>query len=181
MAGIIDSYAVTPTISDGRLSSVHRFGMGQSFTGNGATLGSAKMWLRRKLSPTGNLVFKIYAHSGTFGTNGIPTGAALAVSGNLDVSTIATVQTEYELFFTGANQIVLTNGTNYFLTAEYSGGNSTNYLDTGNVAAGHAGAGNPAGMSTLSVWTTYNPSAEDIPFTVLDNTSPSTRRVFIIA
>ena len=60
--------------------------VGQSFTGNGLILNSAEFYLKKKGSPTGNAVVKIYAHSGTYGTSSVPTGSALATSDNFDVS-----------------------------------------------------------------------------------------------
>ncbi len=61
---------------------------GQSFTGDGKILDSCKFYLKKVGSPTGMAVATIYAHTGTFGNGGKPTGSPLATSDNFDVSTL---------------------------------------------------------------------------------------------
>ncbi|MFA5764331.1 MAG: LamG-like jellyroll fold domain-containing protein, partial [archaeon] len=102
--------------------------LGQSFTGDGGTLNSATFQMNKTGSPIGNLVFKIYGHSGVFGTSSISNGTVLATSESINVSTLNAALMDVTLSFIGANKIVLTNGTNYVLTSEYSGGDSSNYL-----------------------------------------------------
>lgn len=103
--------------------------VGQSFTGNGETLDLCKFYLEKMGSPTGNAVAKVYAHAGTFGSGGLPTGAVLATSDNFDVSTLSGIGKNLEtLTFTGANKITLTNGTKYFITLEYDNGDAGNYV-----------------------------------------------------
>lgn len=127
--------------------------VGQSFTGTGGTLGKTKFYLKKTGTPTGNAVSKIYAHSGIFGTNSIPTGAALATSDNLDVSTLTTSYVLKTLTFSGGNQIVLTNGTNYVVTIEYQGGDGSNHTDSGSdvISPTHAGNESTLDGSTWSV------------------------------
>jgi hypothetical protein len=62
-------------------------------------------------------VAKLYAATGSFPAV-LGTGAALATSGPLDITTISTAGGRYELFFTGANRYVLVNGTNYVIAFE---------------------------------------------------------------
>jgi hypothetical protein len=62
--------------------------LGQSFTGNGLVLNSATFRIIKNNSPTGNIYAKIYAHTGTFGTSSVPTGAALAISAAYDAATV---------------------------------------------------------------------------------------------
>lgn len=106
--------------------------------------------LRKVGSPTGNLVAKIYAHSGTFGTSSIPTGAALATSVNIDVATLTTAYQEIEIGF--ATQFEMVASTNYVIAFEYTGSTSdTNHVEIEGAAAGsHAG-----NLATLvgAVWT----------------------------
>lgn len=97
-------------------------GVGQSFLGEGSTLGSVVFNARKLNSPTGTAYAKIYAHSGTFGTSSVPTGVALAVSDGVDVSDISAsfdVLTPH-FRFSGVNQITLTSGTPYVLTLEFT-------------------------------------------------------------
>lgn len=125
---------------------------GQSINGTGEKLYSVKWRIKKDGSPTGNAVAKVYAHSGTYGTSSVPTGAALATSANLDVSTLTTSMQDIEFLFSGANQITLTSGTKYFISIEYSGGDASNCvrLATDNTSPTHAG--NEASYQS-SAWT----------------------------
>lgn len=116
----------------------------QSFTGTSADIINAKVKLRKVGSPTGNIVAKLYAHSGTYGTSSVPTGSALATSDNVDVSTIASNSFELVTFeFTAGNQYTMSAGTKYVISFEYSGGDATNYLrfatDFGSSSGQHDG------------------------------------------
>lgn len=115
-------------------------GQGQSFA-NGAKaayLTRAFFKLKKTGSPTGNLVAKLYAHTGTFGTSGTPTGAALATSVNVDVSKLTT---SYQVVEIGFNtQYEMAASTNYFIAVEYSGGDGSNNIQVEGAASGtHAG------------------------------------------
>jgi len=118
MSHIIDSYDESNYDGDG--SPVIE--AGQSFTGDGSVLDSVSFYLGKIGSPTGNAVAKIYAHSGTYGTSSVPTGAALATSDNVDVSGIPSGtewvnSTEWVNFtFSGDDKITLTNSTYYVVT-----------------------------------------------------------------
>lgn len=118
---IVDSYSESNVNDFASCYSVQP-GIGQSFTGNGDVLDSAMFYVARLNSISGNVVMKIYAHSGTFGTSSVPTGSALATSGTIDASTFS-LSYELKVFtFTGANKITLVNGTKYVVTLEFSGG-----------------------------------------------------------
>ncbi len=138
-------------------------GIGQSFTGDGNALNSAKFYIKKFGSPTGNAVVKVYTHSGTFGTSSVPTGAALATSANFDVSTLTTSFQLISFSFSGGNKIALTNGTKYVVTIEYSGGDGSNALIVGadGTTLGHAG--NKVGYNGSS-WAAQ--STFDVPFYV---------------
>ena len=118
--------------------------VGQSFTGTTATLDSAKWYLQRFRNPTGNLVAKIYNHSGTFGTSSLPTGTALATSGTVLCSSVSTSAFGLVTFtFTGANAITLIDGTKYVVTIN-AGSASTGPIDYIRVGSGpntHSGNG----------------------------------------
>lgn len=113
MATIVDSYSESNRNTD--TAGPNR---GQSFTGDGGVLNSAKFYLYKAGSPTGNSRAKIYAHSGTFGTSSIPTGSALATSDDIDISTFSTSQQLVTFTFSGANKITLDNGTKYIVVIE---------------------------------------------------------------
>ncbi len=155
---IIDSYSETNQGTFQYLGNTNITANGQAMTGNGGILGKVKFYLLKTGSPTGNAVAKIYAHSGTFGSTSLPTGSPLAVSDNLDVSTITGAYTLIDFIFSGANKITLTNAVNYIVTVEYggNGGNpndATNYLRIGAdvTAPTHAGI---VVRQTSSVWST---------------------------
>lgn len=129
---VFDSYGEANKSNDESMASDLDNAEGQSFTGNGQTLESAKFWMRKTFSPTGTMVSKVYAHTGTYGSTGVPTGAALATSGTIDVTTLTTSYALVEFTYTAADRIALTNGTKYVVTVEYS----TSPFATGTVLAG---------------------------------------------
>ena len=121
MPQIVDSYSESNyNVASG--FDPDQTGEGQTFTGDGGTLNSAKFYLRKLGSPTGNIVAKIYSHSGTFGTDGIP-DTLLATSDNVDVATLSDFP-DFSLItftFSGDQKITLDNGVYYCLSIEYSG------------------------------------------------------------
>jgi len=122
---IADSYPesnVTGYIEMSDIDPTHYNGVGQSITGDGRTLDSIEFYLRKTGVPTGNAYAKVFAHSGVFGTSSVPTGAALATSNPIDVSTIDTNPELIKFAFSGANRIALADGTNYVVTVEYDNG-----------------------------------------------------------
>lgn len=147
-----DNYNETNQDTTQSMRSASVVGVGQSFVGNGGVLTSAQFYLKKTGSPTGTAVAKVYAHSGTFGTSSIPTGAALATSGTIDVSTLTTSYALTSFKFTGTNNITLTNATDYVVTVEYSGGSSGNTVDVGIDSSAPTHGGNESTL-TGSTWT----------------------------
>src|SRR5574343_703571 len=95
--------------------------VGQSFHNtNGCNLLSAKFYCIKIGSPTGNIYANVYAHTGTYGSTGKPTGSALATSDAVDVSTLDTNPNWklIEFTFSGANQIALSENTNYVVVID---------------------------------------------------------------
>lgn len=86
---------------------------GITFAGNGRILNGVRFYLKRSGTDIGTVVVKIYAHTGTYGTNGKPTGEALATSDIFDASTISTSMALRSFVFSGANKITLVDGTKY--------------------------------------------------------------------
>lgn len=138
---VIDSYFDTDTETN--MHSAGDTKSGQSFTGDGRILGEAAFYLRKQLgSPTGNATAVIYTHSGTYGVSSIGTGAALATSDPVDVSTLPASLTLTAFTFSGANQITLTASTNYVVVVEYSGGDASNRIGIGNDGTNETHSGN---------------------------------------
>lgn len=134
-------------------------GQAQSFANGAVNQYLTRIHLRVKKtgSPTGNLVAKLYAHSGTFGTSSVPTGAALATSDNLDVATLTTSYLEKEIGF--STQFEMVASTNYVLSFEYSGGDGSN-----NVQVEGDSTGTHAGNKSENTGTWAAQAAEDLWF-----------------
>ncbi|HUV84164.1 MAG TPA: hypothetical protein VMV86_00560 [Methanosarcinales archaeon] len=119
----------------------------QSFTGKAGNLVSCKWYLRKYGSPTGNIVAKLYAHSGTYGVSSIPTGEPLATSNTIDITTLSTSLQLTTFSFEGAEQYLLVNGTYYCLVIEFSGGDTYNCLKVGADRTSPTHSGNIADYS----------------------------------
>jgi len=138
-----DSYASSNRDADTALNNTTT-AVGQSFTGNGQQLDAVQFVLSKSNSPTGNAVAKIYAHTGSFGTTGKPTGDALATSKAVDVSTLTGTPTLTTFSFPSDEVITLANGTRYFAVIEYSDGDASNTVDVGHDASSPSHGGNLA-------------------------------------
>lgn len=125
MATLIDSYNEVPYGGDRSIGSTDT-AYGQSFLASANyTLTACRFYLRKHAQylPTGSAYAKIYTHSGTYGTNSVPTGDPLATSGAIDVTTLS-VYPDYawvSFTFSGENQIALVSGTRYVVAVEYTG------------------------------------------------------------
>lgn len=123
----------------------------QSFTcPSTIPLYSAKFYLKKTGLPTGNAVAKLYNITGTSGVNATPTGAAIATSDNLDVSTLTGSKALVQLLFTGANAIALSASTNYAIAFEYSNGDASNYVEVGTDTSSPTHAGNNSFFYTIA-------------------------------
>jgi len=168
MSIIIDSYSETNRSQNATFSAVTTR-LGQSFIADGTTLDSATLMLSKIGLPTGNLDYSIYAHAGTYGSSGIPTGTPLATSNTIDVATLTTTPTLVSLGFTGINKIVLASSTNYFLVATHVGADASNapYIgidDTSPTHGGNVASWNTPTWSAISTW--------DFPFYVYSVSPP---------
>lgn len=139
---LVDSYSESNQDSNWGIASVTPTARGQTLTAIAGNLSSCKFYLKKYGSPTGNAVAKLYTHSGTYGTSGVPTGAALATSDNFDVSTLTTSYQLIKFTFTGAQQYTLVNGTYYCIAIEYGGGDGSNYVLLGGDISSPTHSGN---------------------------------------
>lgn len=148
---LVDSYT-TGTAGNQVLlnNSSFQIAIAQSFTGAAVWLGEATFDVQKSGSPSGNLVAKLYAHSGTFGTSSVPTGSPLATSDNIAASSITTSYQTITFPFSGANRIQLTAGTKYVIVIDSAGTTSdiSNFFTVRAVSSGASHAGNYAGFST---------------------------------
>lgn len=141
MATLIDSYSETN--QDGTVEIYNGFitAYAQGFTGASYNLDSCKFYLKKNGSPTGNAVAKLYTHTGTFGSTGTPTGAALATSDNFNVATLTTSYQLITFTFSGVNRYSLVAATKYCIALEFSGGDGSNVVHSGvdNSSPSHGG------------------------------------------
>jgi len=129
IANIVDSYPESYYTGDSSMYSGDFIGVGQDFEAIDSEITSCKFYLKKEGSPTGNAVAKLYAHTGTYGVDGKPTGNALSTSDNVDVSTLGTSSALKE--FTFSTPYLTTAGTKYCIVIEYSGGDSDNLVLVG--------------------------------------------------
>lgn len=166
----LSTYSESNRDSDQPLGDGTTTGVAQSFTTPATSASTnargcfarAKFQLKKVGSPTGNIVAKLYAHSGTLGTSSIPTGAALATSTNVDVSTLTTSYAIIDFVFNESNWFQFVANTNYVIALEYSGGDVSNYVHVGYDASTPGHAGNKS-TQAASTWTAQ--SGHDCCFT----------------
>ena len=170
---VVDSYSESNFSSFFEISSEKY--LGQSFTGNGKNLSSAKFYLKKSSSATGNMHAELYAHSGTYGSTSVATGSPLAVSSSKLASTLTT---SYDLCsFTFDGTYTLVDGTYYVIVIYYDGtGGSPGYLyvSLDNTSLTHSGSA--CGSNDGSTWydqTNYWGTPVDLIFYVYGESAVS--------
>ncbi len=161
----IDSYSESNYQLGFKMYAASFNALAQSFTGDGNDVDAATFYVKRNGSPTGNVTAYVYAHAGTFGTSSTPTGAALATSQPIDISSIST--SLGLVSFTFQTPFTTVNTTKYVVAIEYTGGDSTNNIEVGMDASSPSHGGNYS-YSTGSGWTAD--SAADMCFYVTTGT-----------
>ncbi len=141
----IDSYSESNYSAGALLYTAGNNELSQTFyCTSGNILTAAKFYLQKYGSPTGNITAKVYAVTGTPGTNAVPTGSALATSDAVDISTLSASYTVITFSFSGAEQIELSSATWYAVAVRYAEGNSVNRLNVGTDTSDPAHGGNYA-------------------------------------
>jgi len=127
-------------------------------------------WFMSKTgSPTGSAYAKVYASTGTVGTDAKPTGSALYTSNALDVSTLTGSVTEKTFTFSSNPTVSVGN---VCISIEFTGGSGSNYVNvqtdgssptytTGNFSAYY------------SSWTAYSTTDLTFKITGISGTSSS--------
>lgn len=129
------------TDSTVKLGSAYYTKIGQSFLLDIYTryMRNRFIYMRKVGNPEGDVVMKTYAHTGTFGIDGTPTGAELQ-SGTL----VSEIGTDFgAVQFNYAGGILLPESLPYFSTFEYDGGDADNYYEI-QIDTSNAGDGNGA-------------------------------------
>lgn len=153
MAEIFDSYSESNQDQIGGIYTGSPQGseVGQTFkpTQN-SELTAVQFYLAKLNAPTGTMKAIVYAHTGTFGAGGVPTGAALAESDTIDVSTLTSGFQLVEFQF--STTIVLTANTPYCVVVQYTGGDPGNHVRIGVDASSPSHNGNSL-LKPGGVWT----------------------------
>ena len=119
---LLDSYSEVNQDDYLLIDAGSRVANGQSFTTPASPtykLTSVKFYLRVGTAQTGTIYAKLYAHTGTYGVDGKPTGGVLATSDAFDVSVLTTSYVLHEFFFSGAQQYVMSANTYYCITVGF--------------------------------------------------------------
>jgi len=142
--------------------------LGQAFTSDyTGTVNKARVDIRRYGDPGGTVSLKIYdeAHVTAYGTDSLPTGAAIATSTARPVTDFAIGSYSY-YEFTFDDTVSLTQGEYYFLAIDpafVSSDLTTNYLRIGAVNTPASHDGNVGVIAYGGSWTS---AALDLRFTV---------------
>lgn len=124
-----------------------QYGLGINFWSDlSDTLDTCMFSIKKVGSPTGNLTFVLYNVDG----NSLPTGTALATSNTKNVADINSNSPE-RITLTFPTPATLTQGTEYFIAVEYSGGDASNYLEVDENAPTNV-SGSSAYKNTSGVW-----------------------------
>lgn len=148
MPDIVDSYSEANQDDITSITTVHPSSnalystKGQSFTGNGQSIYSAKFYVKKQLGTPGNCIARLYAHTGTWGSTGTATGSPLDSSNVYNAGAFATSLTLIE--FTGFSGYTLVNGTHYCIVLEAYDGtwDASNYIVVGSDISSPTHAGN---------------------------------------
>ena len=137
-ATTVDSYSESNV--DSYLSCLSSFIQGQCFAvAADASLASVVLYLKNTGATTGNAVVSLYAMTGSYGTTGKPTGAALATSDPFDTSILTTSAQLITFNFTGVNQYRMLSATDYCLTLSFPSGTGTIQVGVDGSAPAHGG------------------------------------------
>lgn len=120
----IDSYAEANADQFNYISSAENLAIGQSFRSSGDKLTRVTFYGKAVGTLSGNTFAQLYAHSGTFGTTGFPSGSVLATSDAINSATLSSVSSPVTFTFTGDQQYVMTSGSAYVIAWSYTGGSA---------------------------------------------------------
>ena len=94
---------------------------GQTFLGDGFKLTRVGFRMAKAGTAAGPITAQLYAHTGTFGTDGFGTGSALATSSSVQASTLSVDPTYTWTYFDFDATFTLSAGTPYVIVAAASG------------------------------------------------------------
>jgi len=161
---VVDSYSEAYQDS-GIQFGTSPFYYGQSFyNANAIDLYSCKFYIKRVGNPTGDLTAYLYAHTGTYGSNGVPTGSPLATSNTILASSLTTLYQLKEFTFSGANKVTLSATTNYVIVLKHVNSSGGNVVVVGCDSSTLTHGGNQCQSDDGSTW--FPESGIDVIFYV---------------
>jgi hypothetical protein len=125
---IYDSFTTVSGAWYGGLYANHAWAQGTKST-TSMILDSVDVLLAKFNAPSGPIYVEIYASTGTYGVDAVPTGSALATSDSVEASTLPPYSGSGAYFnfpFSGSNRISLSENTDYFLVFDFPGGGASN-------------------------------------------------------
>jgi len=155
---VIDSYDNSNQDGETSLADANN-AVGQGFTGNGESVDQATFMARKAFDPVGSAKAQVFAHSGTFGSSGIPTGSALATSNSITATDFSTSLVNVTFDF--ATPFTTVNGTKYFIVFDYPDGVGINQLKVGSDVSSPTHAGNLALLQT-STWSALGGTLDNV-------------------
>jgi hypothetical protein len=172
-ATLVDSYQPTED-GDVDVYSGSIIRVAQQFTGTAGKLSRAIFSIRKQGTPTGDITAKLYANSG-----GAPTGAALATSNVVSIAGLTTSFADVDFEF--EDEYTLVASTEYHISIEYGGGDSSNRLEVEYLTAG---AGGETCNTYISSWSSqtydcrFQTNRDGIVKLTLTNDSDPTTKLF---
>ena len=131
---------------------------------DGALVTDVSFYLQRDGAPTGNVVAKIYAATGTHGSTAKPTGAALGTSAAVNVTTISDASPAL-VEFTFETPFEMEAGETYCIACEFDGGDASNTLRLGVDVTGPTHEGSSGTRDDVGAWHD-TAGAQDLIFTL---------------
>lgn len=162
---LVDSYSESNKDGNFNIGSGTYSACAQSFTcSQQAWLSSCKFYLSRFGSLSGDMTAVLYAHSSTYGSTGVPTGAALATSTGVDSNTVSGSPSFSFKTFYFEDGYSLDPGSNYCISLEWDNGDATHYLGSAIDSSSPTHSGNASAYRVdTSAW---NWSSSDMVFSV---------------
>jgi len=142
-------------------------GVYQTFKGNGMRLDSIKLYLERYGTGTHDLIVKIYAHTGTYGISGKPTGLPLAESEPVAPSTLLTSFSLITFNFLNENRIKLIRDTPFVLLVSVGGVGTANVYHVGLVSPS-----NIEGNEGIQIHSNFYTANKDLCFYIYGEYDP---------
>ena len=160
MADLVASYSEAHKDGNSAMAKAD-YAFGECFHGANYNITLAKFYMYRIGATVATATARLYAMTGTFGNGGKPTGAALATSDVVDLSTLGTSYGLIDFAFSGGEQYAMEAGVDYVIAI---------YINTRSSGTPICGVDNtsPTYEGNMSVYNfgNWNASSSDLIFYV---------------